>query len=93
MLANNNTRVPYGFGIHAFRYYIGTKLVEQGNIDMAQIFLGHKNQKTTRRYIVYDKSRLDGKLREINKTNELYKEIINQQKQTRTDEIEFENMV
>ena len=93
MIANNNTRAPYGFGIHAFRYYIGTKLVEQGNIDMAQIFLGHKYQKTTKRYIVYDKSRLDGKLKEINKTNELYREIIEHQHQTTTDEIEFENIV
>ena len=60
---------------------------------MAQIFLGHKYQKTTKRYIVYDKSRLDGKLKEINKTNELYREIIEHQHQTTTDEIEFENIV
>lgn len=47
MLTNS---APSGFGPHMFRAFIATKLAD-GNLSIAQEFLGHKNIKTTKQYV------------------------------------------
>jgi integrase len=44
---------PTGFGIHTFRYLIATKLAtnKKNGLENARIMLGHKNIRTTNRYV------------------------------------------
>uniref|UniRef100_A0AAU8GFJ5 Tyr recombinase domain-containing protein n=1 Tax=Faxonius propinquus nudivirus TaxID=3139431 RepID=A0AAU8GFJ5_9VIRU len=74
-LANNGEISPKGFGFHIFRYYIGSKLISENKLDIAQIFLGHKSIKTTERYIKYDNSMHLKKIEQINKNSKFYKDI------------------
>lgn len=72
--ANKGSIAPMGFGLHIFRYFIASKLATK-KLDVAQIFLAHKNIKTTEKYIRYNDSQKELELNEINKKNDLYKNI------------------
>lgn len=62
-----------GFGFHSFRYYIASKLhtPEQNNdnLEHVRLVLGHKNTRTTRRYLRVDAEKIGMSLAsfEINK--------------------------
>lgn len=45
-----SSTAPSGFGTHVFRVNIATKLAD-GNLAIAQEFLGHKYRKTTQQYV------------------------------------------
>lgn len=68
---------PYGFGIHVFRYYMATKLANNGKKELARIMLGHVNIRTTERYIKSDNKLLEQQLNLINKNAKLYREMLN----------------
>ncbi|QLI62415.1 Integrase [Dikerogammarus haemobaphes nudivirus] len=73
-LANNGVAPPCGFGLHIFRYYVASKLAKE-KLDVAQIFLAHKNKKTTERYIRYNNLQKEQELETINQKSELYKNV------------------
>lgn len=55
IFANDGQPPPLGFGIHVFRYYVGSKLaINTNKLDISQKFLGHKKIQTTEKYIRYN---------------------------------------
>lgn len=73
-LANRGQPPSCGFGLHVFRYYVASKLATQ-KLDVAQIFLAHKNQRTTEKYIRYNDVQKEQEIVEMNQNNELYKNV------------------
>lgn len=70
--SNKGLPPPTGFGLHIFRYYVASKLALK-KLDVAQSFLGHKNKKTTEKYIRYNDLQKEQELQNINNQNDLYR--------------------
>lgn len=67
---------PIGFGLHSVRYYLATLIYnETSKIEIAQVLLGHKNQKTTERYIKQDDAKRRKELEQLSENVNLYKNI------------------
>ena len=76
ILANNGKKPPRGFGLHIFRYFNGTRLAKQGGIRIAQLYLGHKNIRTTEIYVKLDVREYKERFRTINNRNYFYSNIL-----------------
>ena len=78
-LANGGRLPPTGFGMHIFRYYAAMKLVQSikgsNGTKVAQMFLGHKNIKTTEIYTKVDLNSYTDRLKAINNSNSFYSKI------------------
>ena len=78
-MSNNGLEPPNGFGVHFFRYYAASKIVKNidgsGGIRLAQLFLGHKNIKTTKKYVKLDVNIYKERLNAINLKNAFYLKI------------------
>lgn len=68
----------YGFGLHSFRYFVATQL-GRDKVTTAQDYLGHKNLKTTYRYIRQDYTKLDRQLDRLTRDNVLYQKLLKPQ--------------
>ena len=79
ILANNGKPPPTGFGMHIFRYYAATKFVQNieggKGIRVAQLFLGHKNIKTTEIYTKVYLNSYNTRLKAINNNHSFYSKI------------------
>lgn len=65
-----------GFGIHVFRYYVASKLVESDDIHLAQTFLGHKSTESTKHYLKLDDRCFINKFEKINKDVEMFADLL-----------------
>ena len=79
IIANDGLTPRLGFGIHLFRYYIATKLCSEikgtKGINLAQLFLGHKNVRSTIGYIKLDVDIYNSNFINLNTQNKFYKNI------------------
>lgn len=69
----NHKLPPVGFGMHTFRYIMGTRIVATGDIETARIILGHKSTEMTKVYTRYDAFHTEKILKEIAEKDEYYK--------------------
>lgn len=75
-LLANKEHPPIGFGLHSLRYYLATIMYNATDkIEISQALLGHKNPKTTERYIKQDPLRRKKELDNIARGVPLYREI------------------
>lgn len=65
-----------GFGMHAFRYFIASRLLENGDMSLAQQFLGHKCLASTAHYLKLDDNCFRKKYDQINRNEDLYKSLM-----------------
>lgn len=67
---------PLGFGIHSFRYYLGTKLANMGEIETARVLLGHASTSTTKKYVKQDVTHLQNRLNSIVNEESFYSTLL-----------------
>ena len=65
-LANGGENPPIGFGIHIYRYFLTSKLVQKEGIGFAEVFLGHKIIKSTEIYSNTNVNEYTDRLKAIN---------------------------